>query len=81
MIKSDPVLYRAVCDVCDKVSKMVGMSPGKAEGAVLDLTHSQVGRPWVKNDDKLYCDDCAVKLLGTEGYFAATDKRVLAATK
>lgn len=76
MIKSDPILYRAVCDKCSKTSKIVSVSPGKAKGAMLDIPHSQVGRPWVEVDGELYCDECAIRLLGTESYFTATDKRV-----
>lgn len=75
MTKSDPVLYRAVCDGCEKVSHQVFISPGKAKNCVLDFPHSPVGRPWVEIDGKLYCDDCGVKRLGTEEYLTMTAKR------
>ena len=76
MIKPDPIFHRAMCDGCPKVSSILSVSASKARGDVLNLSHSPVGRPWVEIDGKLYCDDCGVRILGTEGYFAATDKRI-----
>ena len=74
MIKSDSVLYRASCDDCNKISHMLATSANKAKGDVLNLEHSAVGRPWVEIDGKLYCDECGIRKLGTEGYFTATSK-------
>lgn len=75
MVKSDPVLHRAVCDHCGKISHQVFTSASKAHNCVLDFPHSPIGRPWVEIDGKLCCDECGVRLLGTEEYLTATAKR------
>ncbi len=74
MIKSDSVMYRASCDGCLKISHILSLSTNKAKGDVLNLPHSQVGHPWIEIDGKLYCDDCGMRLLGKDGYYAATIK-------
>ncbi len=76
MITAGPAFYRASCDHCGKLAQQLSLSASGAKNIVLSIESSAVGRPWVEIDGKLCCDDCGIRLLGTNGYFIATDRYI-----